>query len=30
MTSPDLADAQLDEHRQVAQENTDIGGADAS
>ncbi|MDA8649431.1 hypothetical protein N9M31_05420 [Alphaproteobacteria bacterium] len=28
--SPDLADAQLDEHRQVAQENTDIGGADAS
>jgi flagellar assembly protein FliH len=29
MTSTDLADAQLDEHRQVAQENTDIGGADA-
>jgi len=28
--SPDLADAQLDEHKQVAQENTDIGGADAS
>jgi hypothetical protein len=28
--SPDLADAQLDEHRQVVQENTDIGGADAS
>ena len=28
--SPDLADAQLDEHRQVDQENTDIGGADAS
>jgi len=28
--SPDLADAQLDEHKQVAQENTNIGGADAS
>ena len=28
--SPDLADAQLDEHRQGAQENNDIGGADAS
>ena len=28
--SLDLADAQLDEHKQVAQENTDIGGADAS
>ena len=28
--STDLADAQLDEHKQVAQENTDIGGADAS
>lgn len=27
---PDLADAQLDEHRQGAQENNDIGGADAS
>ena len=28
--SLDLADAQLDEHRQVVQENTNIGGADAS
>ena len=28
--SADLADAQLDEHRQGAQENNDIGGADAS
>lgn len=28
--SPDLADTKLDEHKQAAQENTDIGGAGAS